>query len=226
VVAGHVRTDVPSGISRAELDALAGRVASLEARLADGESRWKSVAERPAAADDERVRALAQDLRALREWAEGELKAVDAQFDAVGRRIDDANAPFAASADAPLTPEEEDRWATLARDTDGGVRFSALQKLGRMRTDRSVHASVERLADDDPKVVWQALRNLGKFREADTAPQVAVALDHAESVVRTAAYAALLDMGAPKDTGFDANETSAEKRKPAVAALKAWAESR
>jgi HEAT repeat protein len=200
---------------------------SLEARLVAAEAGWRSVAERPATATghDEAIRALAQDLRALREWTETEFKAADEQFADLRRRIDDANAPPAVSPDAPPSPEEEDRWITLARDADGGVRFSALQRLGRFRTDRSAHVSVERLTDEDPKVAWQALRNLGRFREVAAAAEVSVLLDHAESVVRAAAYAALLDMGAPKDTAFDAS-LPADKRKAAAAALKAWAETR
>lgn len=182
-------------------------------------------ASRPAGADAEQLRAVAADLRALREWMEKELKTADEQFADVRRRIDELNAPPAASSDAPPTPEEEDRWTTLARDADGGVRFSALQRLGRFRTDRSVHVSVERLSDEDPKVAWQALRNLGRFREVAVAAEVSALLDHAESVVRAAAYGALLEMGAPKDTGFDAS-APADKRKAGAAALKTWAESR
>jgi HEAT repeat protein len=202
-------------------------VTAIEARLTVAEAGWKAAADRPATAagGDDGARALAQDIRALHEWAEKELRSVDEQFADLRRRIDDMNAPPAVSPDTPPTTEEEDRWTTLARDADGGVRFSALQRLGRFRTDRSVHVSIERLSDEDPKVVWQALRNLGRFREAAAASEVAGLLEHAESVVRAAAYAALLDMGAPKDTGFDASATG-DKRKAAAAALRAWAESR
>jgi HEAT repeat protein len=227
VAADPGRGHGPAGSLRADLDALGDRLTSIEARLAVAEAGWKTVAERPASATgaDETVRALAQDVRALRESVERELHTADEQFADLRRRIDDANAPPASASDAPPTPEEEDRWMTMARDADGGVRFSALQRLGRFRTDRSAHVSVERLTDEDPKVAWQALRNLGRFREVAAAAEVSALLEHAESVVRAAAYAALLDMGAPKDTGFDAS-LPADKRKAAAAALKAWAESR
>ena len=202
------------------------RVVSLEARLAAVEAERKSAAGQAAGAGAEDLRAVAQDLRALREWIEAELKAADEQLADLRRRIDDANSPPVASSDTPPTTEEEDRWTTLARDADGGVRFSALQRLGRVRTDRSAHVSVECLGDEDPKVVWQALRNLGRFREIAAAAEVAALLGHAEAVVRMAAYTALVEMGAPKDTGFDDPYTSADKRKAAAAALRAWAESR
>lgn len=201
------------------------RLTSLEARLIAAESEWNSAAAHPAGVGGQDVRAVAQDVRALREWIEAELKAADVQFADLRRRIDDANAPPVVSPDTPPTTEEEDRWTTLARDADGGVRFSALQRLGRVRTERSVHVSIECLADEDAKVVWQALRNLGRFREVAAASEVAALLDHAESVVRAAAYGALLDMAAPKDSGFDPS-APADKRKAAAAALRAWAEAR
>lgn len=212
---------------RADIDALGERLTAIEARLAVAEAGWRTVADRPASASgaDEDVRALALDLRALREWTEKELKAADEQFADLRRRIDDVNAPPDSSPDAPLTPEEEDRWTTLSRDADAGVRFSALHRLGRFRTERSVRVSVERLADETPKVVWLALRNLGRFREVAAAGDVAKLLDHADAEVRAAAHSALLDMGAPKDTGFDAS-APADKRRAAAAALRAWAESR
>ena len=209
------------------MDGLGARLTSIDGRLAEAEAAWRRLAEQPASATAaEDVRAVAQDLRALREWLDAELNAVNEQFADVRRRVDDANAPPDSSPDAPLSPEEEDRWTTLSRDADAGVRFSALHRLGRLRTERSVHVSVERLADETPKVVWQALRNLGRFREVAAAGDVAQLLEHTDAEVRAAAHAALVDMGAPKDTGFDDPAASAEKRKQAAAALKEWAESR
>jgi HEAT repeat protein len=214
---------------------LQSEVRAIDGRLAVAEAGWREAAARaaqaaakggPSPAADADVRTVADDLKRLRDDLHGELVVVDARLADLRRRIDEAGAaPAAATAvrDAAPSPEDEDRWITRARDSDPGVRFSALSRLGRVRTDRAVQVSVERLADDDVEVVWQAVRNLGQFRERDAAAQVAALLDHAEAVVRAAAHDALVAMGAPKDVGFDAT-APAEKRKPAADKLKHWAE--
>ena len=83
------------------------------------------------------------------------------------------------------------------------VQYMIDRETGRRRSDRSVRASRERLQDEEPIVAWQALRNLGAFEERAAARDVARLLDHEATVVRAAAAAALVRMGAPDDTGYD-----------------------
>jgi len=124
---------------------------------------------------------------------------------------------------APPTEEEAGEWVTLARgDPDPGRRFSALSMLGRSRTDRSVHASIEALQDPSELVVWQALRNLGRFQERAAARDVVPNLKHASVAVRAAAYEALRRMGAP-DVSFDAADLEEHRRGPAET-LERWVE--
>jgi HEAT repeat protein len=111
----------------------------------------------------------------------------------------------------------------LSSDPEPGVRFSALVRLGRARTDRSVQASLARLDDPASEVVWQALRNLGGFRDRGTAPAIARMLDHPAAVVRGAALQALLRIGAPTDSGYDPAGPPGE-RAPAAERLRAWAD--
>lgn len=224
------------GTLRGDLDVLQAHVTSVDTRLAVAEAGWQAAAEKWAAAaarDDaspnpaERMRVLAEDVRALRDAVRGELQHVEARLADLRRRVDDAGAgpgDSGSAAQGPPSQEDEDRWTTLARDSDAGVRFSALSRLGRARTERSVQVSIDRLGDDDAEVAWQAIRNLGQFRERDAASQVAAFLDHEDVVLRAAAHDALVLMGAPRDTGFDATD-SAAKRKAAAEALRHWAES-
>lgn len=205
---------------------------TVDARLTAADAAWQSLVARTAAAEKsgaasvsaEHVRAMVEDLKALRDAMRGELSVVDARLTELRRRADEIAAGSAspgAAHEGPPTPEDEDRWATQARDADPGVRFSALSRLGKARTERSVQVSVERLEDDDAKVVWLAVRNLGQFRDRDAAPRIAELLDHAEAVVRAAACDALVRMGAPADTGFDSADAP-QMRKPAADRLKRW----
>lgn len=216
------------GTVRGDLDVIDAGVRAIDERLALAEARWRRLEERvaaqapaPAGASEEQVRAIVDDLRALRDATQAEFRRVSDRLEDLRRRLDDASSP-PPEPSGPPTAEEEDRWATLARDPDGGRRFSALQRLGRFRSERSVQVSVDSLADEDPKVVWQAVRNLGRFRAREAAAAVARLLDGTVEI-RAAAYEALLDMGAPTDTGFDATALP-DDRKDAVAALRRWAE--
>lgn len=224
------------GTLRGDLDLLREQVKLLDGRLAVAQAGWQEAANRaaeavargsPDAASVADLRALADDLRRLRDDLRGELAVVDARLADLRRRLDEAGSLPPASSpgrDPASSPEDEDRWVTRSRDADAGVRFSALSRLGRVRTDRSVQVAVERLGDEDARVAWQAVRNLGFFRERDAAAQVAPLLDSKEAVLRAAAHDALVAMGGPKDTGFDPT-ASAEKRKSAADQLKLWAES-
>jgi HEAT repeat protein len=224
------------GTLRGDIDVLQAHVTAVDTRLAVAEAGWQSAAEKWASVAAqgnappvavEHLRAVSEDLRALRDAVKSELQHVEARLADLRRRVDDMGTSPAASgaaAQGPPSQEDEDKWATLARDSDAGVRFSALSRLGRARTERSVQVSVERLGDDDDEVVWQAIRNLGQFRERDAAGEVAPFLDHEDVVLRAAANEALVLMGAPRDTGFEATDAPA-KRKAAAEALRRWAES-
>lgn len=224
------------GTLRGDLDVIQEHVISVDTRLAVSQAGWQAALDRMAAIEAtgtesphaiEEIRAVAQDLKSIRDALVGELRVLDARIGDLRRRLGDAGSqsgPATVSPDTPPTQEDVDRWATLARDADAGIRFSALSRLGRFRTERSVQLSVERLSDDDVEVVWQAVRNLGRFRERDAAAQIAPLLHHGEAVIRDAAHQALMAMGAPKDTEFTAT-ASPEKRKAAADALKRWAES-
>ena len=206
----------------AVLAALAARIDLAEKALA------RAADAPPGVARADAVAALPEDLRALRESVSRELAAVDAHLRLLHRRVDalgDSEPVIAYGAAAPLTPEEEGHWAAMSRDEDPGIRFSALSRLGQARTDRSVKVSLDALDDDDAQVVWQALRNLGRFGERDTAPRIAALLDHAQAVVRAAAKDALERMGAPRDAGYDPAAPETERRAGAEK-LRRWAAER
>lgn len=167
---------------------------------------------------------LASDVELLRDSVRMELMVVDAELERLADVIDDVAGGLGGPDPAgPLTPEAEPRWVVLAGDPEPGVRFSALVRLGRSRTDRSVQASLSRLDDDAPQVVWQALRNLGAFRSREAAPRVARLLGHESPIVRSAAHETLLRLGAPDDTGYDPVADPGD-RAAAAARLRAWAE--
>ena len=224
---------------RGDLDDLKVRVAALDARVVAAETGWLTVASRVAAWERraaetpesaQEAAALAEDLRKLRDWMRAELSSVESRLADVRRRIDDATSapPRGAGPAGPLTPEEEEGWATFARERDPGVRFSALVHLGQTRTDRAVQVAVERLADEDEEVLRQAIRNLGAFRERDAAPQVAERLDHPRPIIRAAARDALVAMGAPKEVLFDpivAPDKRSDAVRAAAEALRRWADS-
>jgi hypothetical protein len=199
-------------------DAVLGRIAALE----------RAVAASGSAADREEARAalaaLAEDLRTLGAGLHADLRAADTRLGAVEGRVRDLEALSGAAAAAtsgPLTEDEEAFWVTDARSPDPMRRFSALVKLGRTRSDRSVACATEALADPDERVAWQAVRNLGTFRERAAARDVAALLDHPASVLRLAAAQALATMGAPA-TSFDP-AAAAPRRREAADALRRWA---
>jgi HEAT repeat protein len=219
--AGSLRGDVDAAV--AQLGVLGARFAALDAELRALDQRVAAAhATPPSSAGVEQIAAVAKDLKDLRDALAAELSKVEARLADIRRRVDEQNAPRP-TRDGPLSEEEENDWAARARDADPGVRFSALTLLGRKRTERSVHVSVELLLDEESEVVWQALRNLGRFKERAEAKAVAALLGHADVAVRAAAFDALLAMGAPKDTGFDAL-ASPDARKSAAEKLKKWAE--
>jgi hypothetical protein len=221
------------GTLRGDLDRLEARV--LECEAASAERLAKLVARLEAAEGAgaagapgdpvaESLAALAEDLRALRDALRRDLGSVESRLIELERRVADAEALLPvrrADERAPPTEEEEAVWVNLAQDPDPLRRFSALARLGRTRTDRSVRASVEALADGDERVLWQALRNLGGFSERAAARDAAALLDHPLTVVRAASSDALRRMGAP-DSGFDAT-ASPEKRRAPSQALRSWA---
>ena len=190
------------------------RLAAIEARLA---LPVEDAAVRAA------LEAAVEDLHVLRDSVRYELSAVDDELGRLADQIEDvAGSSEGLDPTAPLHDAEEPRHVVLSADPDPGVRFSALVRLGRRRTDRSLQASIARLEDPSERVVWAALRNLGAFREPSTAPDVAALLAHERAVVRTAAFDALRTMGAPRDIGYDP-VLPAEEREPAEAQLRAWA---
>jgi len=200
----------------ASLAAISERLDALEARPVDG------------GAEDATARAsvaaVAEDLGPLRDALRNELMVIDDELARLGEIVEDvAGGVGGADPAGPLSPEDEPRWVVLSADPEPGVRFSALVRLGRARTDRSVQASIARLDDPEDEVVWQALRNLGQFRERAAAAQVAALLTHGSPVVRAAAYDALLRMGAPGDSGYDP-VGAADERERAAEKLRAWAE--
>jgi HEAT repeat protein len=225
------------GSGAADLTALRRRVEAVETetsrtsvalaeRLRDLEARLDAV--QAAGADDAEARealaALRDGVRSLQADLRSEFGVVAARLDWLEARLVGVAGPGAGEVEA-LSEEEEKELAILARDADdAGVRFSALVLLGLRRTSRSVQASVERLEDERDFVVWQALRNLGRFKETAAASVVAERLEHEKPTVRAAASEALTAMGAP-DAGFDPNAPAAD-RAEAVAVLRAWAEAR
>jgi hypothetical protein len=225
-----VRATVPKPmvwVAPAEFDRA---VATLSAHLDVLEERLVAAESHPDATDA--LTALGTDVNLLRDDVRAQLLLVDETLRLHAERLDqlveDALRPGGRTVvlDRELTDEERERWAALlAKDTtDIGGRFSALVVLGRHRSDRGVQAALQRVLDPDehPRVLWQALRNLGKFKERATAVAVARLLDHEELVVRSAANWALLAMGAP-DEGFDPVAAAEERAGPA-AALREWAE--
>jgi len=199
--------------------------AAILARVAALEAAVSSLPESPArTAVAEALAALAEDLRTLGESVRGDLEAAELRIATLERRLDEAASllpPPGAAGSAAAAEDEEAVWLNLAHDADPLRRFSALERLGRARSDRSVRVSIEALRDPSRLVVWQALRNLGNFAERPAARDVAELLDHAEVDVRNAAWESLVRMGAP-ESGFRASEKAEMRREPA-ARLKAWA---
>jgi hypothetical protein len=172
------------------------------------------------------LEALSQDLRTLRAAYEDELSVVDARLEQLGRRLEELSVAagllrVGTGAALPASDEEEGMWVNLARDADPNRRFSALVKLGRRKTDRSVAVSLEALNDAEPTVVRQAARNLGQFRELSAAARLAWLLGNPDVGVRQAAYDALRDLGAP-DSGYVPTAPAEDRADPA-AHLRAWA---
>ena len=197
------------------LDAIEERLTALDAREIG-------------AVDDSGARAairdVGADLHLLRDSLRMELLVVDAELERLAEIIDDvAGGVGGADPSGPLSEEEEPRWVVLSADHEPGVRFSALVRLGRTRTDRSVQASLARLEDVDPSVVWQALRNLASFRERAAAAVVVPLLEHDSAAVRGAALDALLRLGAPADSGYDP-VGPIQERNAAAAVLQRWAD--
>ncbi len=190
--------------------------------------RVRALEEAPRSANDPEARAalerLAHDLAALREGVRLDLSAADAELARLGAVVEEISGGMGGpDPSAPLTEADEPRWVVRAADPDPGVRFSALVRLGRARTERSVQASLVALDDAQDLVAWQAVRNLGSFRERGAARVVARLLGHASPLLRLAAYEALVQMGAPADTGFDPLGDAASRAR-AAAALAAWAD--
>jgi len=169
-------------------------------------------------------RALAVDMAKLRDALELELETVDAELRRLGSIFDEfAGDRGGPDPTDPLSEEDEPRYVVRSSDPDVGVRFSALVRLGRRRSDRSVQASLARLGDPDAIVIWIAVHNLGGFGERGAAPEIAQLLSHASALVRQESHAALLRLGAPADTGFDPLAPS-EIREIAAATLRSWAD--
>lgn len=213
---------------RTEIEALAERseTARIEIaeRLGGVEARLQALGETVGgeAATAKSVEVIARDLRSLRDALRFELRAVDEELRRVSEAVSEVAGSDTGQNGGPLTPEQEPRWVVRSVDADPGVRFSALVRLGRRRTDRSVRASRERLHDDAPIVVWQALRNLGAFEERAAARDVARLLEHEQPVIRSAAAVTLVRLGAPADTGYDPIADPAERQGPAQV-LRDWA---
>ncbi len=170
------------------------------------------------------LEALARDLELLRDSVRFELVAVDEELTRIRAALQMVSGALGeGDATGPLSADEEPRWVIRAADPDPGVRFSALVRLGRKRTDRSVRASRDRLSDVDAMVVWQAIRNLSVFRERSAAPEIAQGLDHDKAIVREIAFEALLRLGAPTDIEFESVAPPAE-RVDAVRRLREWAD--
>lgn len=207
-----------AAVDLAARDAILGRIAALE----------QTVIAAASAADREEARAafaaLAADVTTLGATLQDDLRTADARLAAIEGRVRDLEAisgATSASASGPLSEEEEALWVTDARSPDPMRRFSALVKLGRTRSDRSVSCAVNALSDEDERVAWQALRNLGAFKERGAAREVAALLDHPTSVLRLAASQALARMGA-EVAAFDAAASPAKRRETAEA-LQRWA---
>jgi HEAT repeat protein len=221
------------GRTQGELDALRDDMTQMRVRHADAlaglDARLRALEDRPSAAPidvDARagVETVAAQLVSLRDALRLELVAVDAELHRLTTIVDVlAGGQAAVDPAGPLPEEDEPRFVVRSGDPDPGVRFSALVRLGRRRSDRSVQASLARLDDEDDKVVWIALGNLGAFREREAAGEIVLLLDHPSALVRQKAHATLVRLGAPADTGFDALDPP-EVRELAAAVLRAWAD--
>lgn len=225
-VAGTLRGDLDA----AEADGLAARAetATAIAAFAQRLDALERRAEGGAAARDQGdlgavAKALAEDLRTLRDAVSRDLSVADLRLAGLERRVAQlvALAPPPSAGSRTIAEEEEALWLNLSRDPDPLRRFSALNMLGRVHTERSVRASVEGLRDPAPQVVWQAARNLAAWDEKSAARDLAALLRHDDVTVRSEAHEALRRLGAP-DVAFDAAETP-EHRKAGTEALERWA---
>ena len=221
---GRIESEL--GAARSDLADVRVRHASLIAGL---DERLSAVEARPAAAPQDAearaaARVIAADLAHLQAAVRLELLSVDAELQRLTTIIDEVAGGLGGPDPAgPLPEEDEPRFVVLSADPDPGVRFSALVRLGRRRSDRSVQASLARLDDRDATVVWIALHNLGGFRERAAVVRVVGLLAHSAALVRQKSYDTLVSLGAPSDTGFDALAPDAE-RVAATQRLRAWAD--
>ena len=201
----------------ATLASLAERIAALERGREGGGPASGDVASA--------LRALTSDLATLRDAVVRDLGYADRRIADLEHRVDELLALIALQAPAGAQPqgndEDEAVWVNIAQDPDPLRRFSALAMLGHARTDRSVRASLEGLHDPEEIVVWQAARNLGEFREAAAARDLAGLLRRDSVALRTAGLEALRLLGAP-DTGFDPTAQPADRNGPAEI-LERWA---
>lgn len=216
-------------IDRPADPAESGTPADLRPRMAAMEARLAAVEQRPDVL--EALIALDADVVALRDAVHRELTAADRRIDGLVERISLMEEAVAAvgelaagGSDLALDEDDVRYWVAQAADEDPGERFSALVVLGRGSGEAPVQASLQRLRDsgEEPLVVWQALRNLAHFRARRAAPEIAARLLDEDAVLRRAAHAALLALGAPM-TEYDPL-ASDEARNDAAAELREWAE--
>ncbi len=167
---------------------------------------------------------LSADLRLVRDAVRMEIRTLDEELRRLAEAVAEvADAGGGSDPAGPLGEDEEPRWVVLASDPDPGVRFSALVRLGRRRSDRSVGVSVARLRDPAESVIWAALRNLGAFHERGAAAAVADLLAHETPLLRLTAHETLLQIGLPSDLAFDPLG-DADTRAAQAIAIRAWAD--
>ena len=169
------------------------------------------------------VGAVAEDLKLLAAALRADLHAADqrlAGLESRSRELELTVGATVGAAPGPLSDEDEAVWVTTARNEDPLRRFSALVRLSRRRSERSVQSATEALRDSDERVVWQAVRNLSGFQERGALRDIAPRLDHPATIVRQAAFEALTSMGAP-NLSYDPAATAATRRAD-TELLKKW----
>jgi hypothetical protein len=209
VEAGRQQVEGLLASARQDTQAVAGRIAEIEQRVAVLQETGGS---------DERQDG---ELRALQQ----KLAQVGTEVEQLGRALADvasehANALAAVAEPAPAQPAWMGLVAKLS-SADEGDRWSAVISLGETRDPAVSPYLLPVLKDEDIFVRMAAARTLGDLRAPEAVPALIDALADAEPSVREAVYTALKAI-TKRDMAFDALGEDEDQRTRQIQVWRDW----